>query len=169
MSNRLTAVFDERASAEAAIDELRRAGVLESELTIIARQVDFTPSPITEESAGEELAAGTVTGAGVGALFGLAAALIPGIGPFVTAGTLLSAALGLVVGSTAAGAIIGGTAGLVGSALARAGFDAVEAHYYGHAVEQGAILVTVDTTRVDLATVRNVFQRHGGRSPAVTA
>jgi hypothetical protein len=36
-------------------------------------------------------------------------------------------------------------------------------------VEQGAILVTVDTTRVDLATVRNVFQRHGGRSPAVTA
>lgn len=169
MSNRLTAVFDDRRLAEAAIDELRRDGVNEAELTVISREEDLvTATPAAEEDAGVDIAGGTVAGAGVGALFGLAAALIPGVGPFVTAGTLLSSALGAVAGSTAAGAIIGGTAGFVGTALARAGYDAAEASYFGNAVERGSVLVAVDTDRVDAATIRSVFQRHGGHAPAPT-
>ena len=166
MSNRITAVFDSRRLAEAAVDELRRDGVYESELSVVSRH---DPDLLAERDAGEDIAEGTVAGAGVGALFGLAAALIPGVGPFITAGTLLSTALGAVVGGTAAGAIVGGTAGLVGTALARAGYDAAESEYYGEAIEAGSYLVAVDSNHVDSATVRSVFERHGGRTPAVTA
>ena len=55
---------------------------------------------------------------GVGALFGIAAALIPGVGPFITAGTLLATTLGAVGGGAVAGAVVGGTTGLIASALA---------------------------------------------------
>jgi hypothetical protein len=103
---------------------------------------------------------------GVGALFGIAAALIPGVGPFITAGTLLTTALGAVGGGAVAGAVVGGTTGLIASALARAGYDESEANYYGSAIEQGGTLVTVDTGDLNSAAVRQILAQHGGRSAA---
>jgi hypothetical protein len=47
-----------------------------------------------------------LAGAGVGALFGLAAALIPGAGPFIAAGTLASALGSAAAGGAVAGAIV---------------------------------------------------------------
>jgi hypothetical protein len=167
-NNRVSAIFNDRASAEQAVSALRGMGVGESQLSIIAQHAQ-TPAGSNAAAAeatdaAGDVAKGTAAGMGVGALFGIAAALIPGVGPFITAGTLLTTALGAVGGGAVAGAVVGGTTGAISSALARAGYDEHEANYYGGAVEQGGTLVVVDTTGLNDAGVRDVLSQYGGTS-----
>ncbi len=117
---RVTAVFANHARADAAIAELRGRGVSDSHLSIVARRVeDVELNRRPEAHAGERIAKGAITGVGVGTLFGLAAVLIPGVGPFIAAGPLASA-LGATAGAAAAGALVGGTSGALAGAMARA-------------------------------------------------
>ena len=165
MTNRMTVLFDDRAHAEAAVNELSKLGVDHSKMSIIARQGDG--AAVTDgahDHDGSDVARGTAAGMGVGALFGIAAALIPGVGPFITAGTLLSAALGAVGGGAVAGAVVGGTTGLIASALAKAGYDEHESNYYGQAVESGSTLVAIDTTGLNESAVKDVLSNYGARS-----
>ena len=76
------------------------------------------------------------------AAFGLAALLIPGVGPFITAGVLASA-LGATGGAIASGAIVGGASGALAGAFAKAGYSREEADFYGSTVERGGVLVAV--------------------------
>nr|MDQ2688522.1 hypothetical protein [Armatimonadota bacterium] len=101
---------------------------------------------------------------GVGALFGLAALAIPGVGPFITAG-FLAHALGVTGGAVAAGAIVGGTSGALANAFTNAGYDEHEARYYGNAVEQGGVFVAVDAADSNMTAdqVRSVLTQNGGR------
>ncbi len=170
--NRITAVFDSQAHAEQAVSALRQMGITDNNLSIVARHGDNAEmSGGGSASHGDDSASGAgkglLAGAGVGALFGLAAALIPGVGPFITAGALATS-LGATAGGAAAGAIVGGTTGAVAGALANAGYDEHEAHYYGSAVEQGGVFVAVDTDNslVSADQVRAVLAQHGGRSAA---
>src|SRR5438067_151842 len=78
-----------------------------------------------------------------GGFFGLAAALIPGFGPFISAGAL-AAWLGATGGAAAAGAIVGGTTGAVAGALSKWGLDQHDAQYYGDAIERGAVFVAAE-------------------------
>ena len=165
--SRVSALFDSRAQAEAAVNAIRAQGVSEQHFSIIARQGD-TMSGGTgtgeHHDAGSDVAKGTLGGMGVGALFGIAAALIPGVGPFITAGTLLTAALGAVGGGAVAGAVVGGTTGLIASALARAGYSEEESRHYGQAIEGGGVLVVVDTGDLNNAAVQQILAQHGGRT-----
>lgn len=166
--SRVSALFDTRAQAEAAVNAIRAQGVSESHFSVITRHQDGTGTTgvaaAEAADAGSDVAKGTMAGMGVGALFGIAAALIPGVGPFITAGTLLSTALGAVGGGAVAGAVVGGTTGLIASALARAGYDEREASYYGSAIESGGTLVTVDTGDLNAAAVQQILTQHGGRT-----
>ena len=65
---------------------------------------------------------------------------IPGLGPVVAAGSLVSTLVG-----AGAGAAIGGLAG----SLAEAGVDERDAHLYAEGVRRGGALVTVRTTDGD--------------------
>ncbi len=105
-----------------------------------------------------------MAGAGVGALFGLAAALIPGVGPFITAGALASA-LGAAGGGAVAGAIVRGASGAIAGALSNAGYNEHEANYYGSAVESGGVFVAVDTdgSAISADQARSVLVQYGGR------
>ena len=166
---RITAVFDDRTQAERAINELRRYGVTDAHLSVVARHHDDVPvTGATAREPGDSAAGragkGALAGAGVGAIFGLAAALIPGVGPFITAGALASA-LGVTGGAAAAGAIVGGTSGAIAGALSKAGYSREEAEFYGPAVERGGVLVAVETDGLTSETqVRNVLAQFGGRS-----
>lgn len=171
LTNRVTAVFDNQAQGEQAIQALRQLGINDSHLSIVARHGDST-AVVGDGSAAHDAgstadgaAKGLLGGAGVGMLFGLAAALIPGVGPFITAGALATS-LGAVGGGAVAGAIVGGTTGAVAGALARSGYDEHEAHYYGNAIEQGGVFVAVDTAdnAVSVDQIRAVLAQHGGRS-----
>lgn len=153
---RLSAVFDEQDQAEQAVTQLRNLGVTDAELSVVSRQ---EPAGV---GAAEGAGKGALAGAGVGTLFGLAAVLIPGIGPFISAGALASA-FGVTGGAAAAGAIVGGTSGAVAGALSRAGYTEEEADYYGGALEHGGILVTVDTHgRVETDAVATILSQYGG-------
>ena len=167
MLNRVTAVFDSQQHAEQAVSDLRSMGISDAHLSFVSQHSGGAGGGNGHDghSAGDDAAKGLAAGAGVGALFGIAAALIPGVGPFITAGTLLTSALGAVGGGAAAGALVGGTTGAIAGALSHAGYDENEAGYYGGAVESGGVLVAVDTTgsSVSADQVRSVLAQHGGR------
>lgn len=161
---RVTAVFADPAQAETAITELRQRGVTDSRLSIIARRVeDREVARPPEATAGERVAKGAITGVGVGTLFGLAAAVIPGIGPFIAAGPL-AAALGTTVGAAATGAIVGGTSGALAGAMAKADYTKDEIAFYGPLVERGDVLVTVETDDVSRERLRGELEALGGRT-----
>jgi hypothetical protein len=161
---RVTAVFADPAQAETAITELRQRGVTDSRLSIVARRVDDREVERRPEApAGERVAKGAITGIGVGTLFGLAAAVIPGVGPFIAAGPLASA-LGATVGAAATGAIVGGTSGALAGAMAKADFTKDEIAFYGPLVERGDILVTVETDDVSRERLRAELEALGGRT-----
>jgi hypothetical protein len=103
-------------------------------------------------------------GAGVGALFGLAAAAIPGVGPFVTAGFLAST-LGATGGLAAAGAIVGGSTGLLAGALSKAGYAKEEAEFLSNELDAGRVLVAVDRgAPISDDAVTATFTQYGGRT-----
>ncbi|PYE55843.1 hypothetical protein [Deinococcus yavapaiensis] len=105
---------------------------------------------------------GLLAGAGIGALFGLAAAAIPGIGPFITAGALAST-LGAAGGAVVGGALVGGAAGSLAGTLAQLGYTENEARTYGERIERGGVLVAIESgSGIADATVIDVLQRHGG-------
>jgi hypothetical protein len=174
MHHRVSAIFSDRTQAEMAIDDLRRQGITDTQLSVISRHVDEShflgggggavAEDVRDNRVADATGKGLLGGAGIGALFGLAAAMIPGVGPFIAAGSLASI-LGATGGAVAAGAIVGATSGAVAGALTRAGYTDTEARWYGDEVERGGVLVAVDTheaTMNELA-IRDVLVRHGGR------
>ena len=161
---RITAVFDDQKQAEQAIAALRRINVSDAHLSVVARRQDVAGKEVKHgDSAGERVGKGALAGAGIGAIFGLAAALIPGVGPFITAGALASV-LGATGGAAAAGAIVGGASGAIAGALARAGYTRDEADFYGPAVERGGVLVAAETDELTARDVRPILAQYGGRT-----
>ena len=161
---RVTAVFDDQAQAERAIDELRRRGIPDAEMSIVSRRADdaeVTKAPAGDKTA-ERVGKGALAGAGVGTLFGLAALLIPGVGPFITAGALASA-LGATGGAIASGAIVGGTSGALAGAFAKAGYSREEAEFYGSTVERGGVLVAVEADDASSERLRSELRQQGGK------
>ena len=180
-TNRITAVFDDRTQAEQAIDGLRALGIPDDRLAIVARNEDSTyttgvdrsdvaaahdqdDDDVDDDGTGKRIGKGTLAGAGVGVLFGLAALAIPGVGPFITAGFLTSA-LGAAGGAVVSGALVGAASGAVAGAFAKAGYSEHEANYYGEAVERGGTVVAVDTSNYPdrEPEIRNVLEQNGGR------
>ncbi len=83
--------------------------------------------------------------------------MIPGVGPFITAGALASS-LGAVAGGAVAGAVVGGTAGSLAGAFSQAGYEKDEADFYGQAVHQGNFMVAVDAAdSAEAQSVRSVL------------
>lgn len=141
-----------------AVQDLRGMGIDDTHISYVAKD-QKEGNPVAQG-----LGTGLAAGAGVGALFGLAAIAIPGVGPFITAGWLASV-LGVTGGAAAAGAIVGGTSGAIAGALANAGYSSEEAKFYGDVVEKGGILVTVrETEEYSADRVREVLSEHGGQA-----
>jgi len=151
-------VFEDRAHAQQAVNELRRLGFHENEIGVVAREGEDIAGATEVGSKGSHAAtgaaAGAATGAGMGALWGLgiAAGILPAIGPAIAGGTLAA-----ILASAATGAAVAGVAG----ALIGLGIPEDEAHYYEDEFKAGRIIVTVKSdTRLDEA--RAVLSRFGG-------
>jgi hypothetical protein len=147
--------FADRVSADAAFDELVQRGFDRDDISILGRGREGASGLMDDRdhvTAGEGAAVGGIAGL----LIGVAAMLIPGIGPIVAIGPLTAALTGAVTGGVT-GAVVGGIAG----ALIDAGVPEDEARYYDERFRQGGILVTVrgDDMRYDEA--RTIMQRHG--------
>ena len=142
----VVALFANRADAESAVRSLESMGFDAETMGYLNRHEedrDFDMDTDLESEAAKGAAGGAVGGAAVGAGAGLLAAtgvaLIPGIGPFLAAGTLLGT-LGATAAGAAGGAVLGGAAGAI------FGDDADDdeyATYYREGVEEGGSLITV--------------------------
>jgi len=163
MSNRsmIVGVFEDRAAAEAAVDDLRAAGFTDDQIGIAMRHSDVatthgeaaTTTAADESMAGTGALTGALAGAGLGTLAGFAvlSGMIPVIGPAIAGGTL-----GIILSNAAAGA---GVAGLVG-ALAGSGYSDEESTYYQGEFEAGRTLVTVHADGRS-ADATAILRRHG--------
>jgi len=159
MPNRTTAiaVFDDRARAQRAIDQLKRAGFTDKDIGVTARGEDGDDKLVDADKgthAKEGAITGVTTGAGVGALWGLGilAGILPAIGPAIAGGTLAA-----IVSSAAAGAATAGVAG----ALIGLGIPEDEANYYESEFRAGRVVVTV---RGDgrLVEAQEILELNGG-------
>ena len=169
-----TAVFDNDAAAERAVRELRAAGVPDRAISVIGRHDGADRGDLDEhhrdaDDKGSGAAKGAAIGGGVGALAGLAALAIPGVGPFIAAGGLIEA-LGVGGSAAVASAAVGATAGGLTGALVKYGVDEEDARYYEQRVHEGGVLVAVEATRPgDIDLARRVLLESGGRTRSTAA
>ena len=167
-NNLISAVFDDRAEAERAVMDLRAAGVPDSALSVIARHEgasgDYGDADTTEvKEKGEGLLKGALAGGGIGALLGIAALAIPGVGPFAAAGAIAATA---VPEAAAIGAGVGALAGGLSGLLAKHGVDEEDAKYYEERINGGGIFLSVNAQESGLGAdqLRDILRRNGGHS-----
>jgi hypothetical protein len=143
MSGKNTAVFGiyhTREAAEEAVDVLRRAHFRNTDISALfpdnAGTKDFAHEKNTKapEGATTGAASGAVAGGVLGWLAGIGLLAIPGIGPFIAAGPIVTALAG-------AGAL-GAVGGIVG-ALVGMGIPEYEAKRFEGRVKNGGILLSV--------------------------
>jgi hypothetical protein len=161
----ISRLYDDYATASRVVEELERAGIPHSDVSIVASNAEgwydrdrTTSGPDRDRDGRDDRAEGAATGAGIGAslggvaglLAGLGLLAIPGIGPVVAAGWLAS---------TAAMAAAGGTAGGLIGALTQSGTDENEAHAYAEGVRRGGTLVTARVPDADRARYEAILDR----------
>ena len=153
-------MFENRTEAQKAIERLQASGVGSDSISVAMK--DATEAGSLSESTGthdmseEGATAGAVSGAGLGALVGLALVgstfLLPGVGTFLIGGPLAAALTGAGVGA-ASGGLIGGLVG--------AGIPEEDAQAYSTGMEAGHILVTAHVPEDQTATARRIFDDEG--------
>src|SRR5579859_3869687 len=149
MTKTITKLFDNFADAQGAVEDLKAFQIPDSDISLVAsapaemRDRAAEPAfasnrdPRAEDRA-SEAAHDASKGAGVGGLAaGLGLLAIPGLGPVVAAGWLVSTAVG-----AAAGAAAGGAAGGIVGALTHAGVSEEDAHVYAESLRRGGALVS---------------------------
>jgi uncharacterized membrane protein len=151
MINTILGVFDDAAAARRAMDELRASSLEFRDFSVIARSGEGAADH-DHLSAGEGAAVGAVWGG----LVGLAALLIPGVGPFVAGGALFAALTG-----AATGAVVGGVAGAL---IDNAGLSEEEARGYEALVHGGKTLVAVKADDANQEEVRRILAGAGAVS-----
>lgn len=157
----VVAIFKDRSGAERAVGDLYNRGFDHASVGYLDRRRDADGNVITDPNyvhedvdddtgdAGDEAAKGAAGGAAGGAAVGLGTGLlasagmllIPGLGPFLAAGTL-AGTLGATAAGAAGGAAIGGAAGAIFGASTDDDDDT--AAFYRREVEQGSSMLSVE-------------------------
>lgn len=178
----VSAIFDTHADAERAIADLRAAGVSDASLSMYGRDETaatatthgtvegdghsdsiVTGGPEDDTIESKPVARGLVGGAALGALVGVVALAIPGVGPLLAAGAVSAAA---VPGAMGAGALIGAGAGGLREAINHHGMHDEDAAYYEEHVARGGILLAVDVAAsgLDATDLTDILDRAGGHN-----
>ncbi len=153
-------LFETQNAAREAIRRLQDAGISADHLGVAMKDTVAGEGLATATGVGdlseEGATAGAVSGAGVGALVGLALVgssfLLPGIGTFLIGGPIAAALTGAAAGA-ASGGLVGGLVG--------AGIPEHEAEHYATGLEHGHIIVSVQATDAQAATARRVLDEEG--------
>jgi hypothetical protein len=161
MAITISRLYDRYADAERAVTALATAGIPQSDVSIIANNSDNWYNSGKKdrdgdgvddraESAGKGAGIGAGLGGAAGLLAGLGLLAIPGLGPVVAAGWLVSTAVGAAAGAA--------TGGLIG-ALTEAGVSEEDAHTYAEGVRRGGTLVTARVPESDRARFESILDQ----------
>jgi hypothetical protein len=161
MAVTISRLYDRYADAERAITALETAGLPHSDVSIVANNSDNWYNSGKKdrdgdgvddraESAGKGAGIGAGLGGAAGLLAGLGLLAIPGLGPVVAAGWLVSTAVGAAAGAA--------TGGLIG-ALTEAGVSEEDAHTYAEGVRRGGTLVTARVPESDRARFESILDQ----------
>ena len=138
--------YDTYGDAEVAVRELEAAGISPDEISIIASD--------GSQRSGSPAATGASIGAAVGGiggfLAGIGAITIPGVGPVVGAGWLVS---------TVTGAAAGGMAGGVLEVFTDAGIDETDASVYAEHVKSGGTMVMARVGEAQEDTATSILRK----------
>lgn len=162
----LGAVFADRNAAEAAVDDLRRAGLGEQHLGLAIRGPE---DQVLEQDVDAELAHGVEKGIAIGAPIGaiagmtVLALIVPGLGTLGVGGILVAGG----ISGALAGTYLGGFLGLTAEEhVLEEGWD-----WERLPLQPGQVLVVV-AEHGDPDQVTDILQRHGGelvaKPPKVT-
>lgn len=162
-NSRAVGTFSSRQEAEDALNELQRSGFSMDRVSVIARDTDqrdeMAGASVNKQSgaqaregAGSGAVAGTTLGGIGGLLVGLGTLTIPGVGPFLAAGT---------IATTFAGAGIGAASGGLIGALTNLGISKDRAKTYSERVSQGGQLVIVDGREDEIRRAESILNNRG--------
>jgi hypothetical protein len=163
MTVTISRLYNNYEDAKTAVADLEAAGVAHNDISIIASNADnwYSDDKVAtypdrdldgKDDRAEAAGAGTGVGAALGGVAGLLAGLgimaIPGVGPVVAAGWLVS---------TLAGAAAGGAAGGVIGALTQAGVRNEDADIYAEGLRRGGAVVSARVPDRDAARLQAIM------------
>ena len=168
MTTTISRLYNNYGDARAAVRQLEAAGVPHNDISIIASNAekfydngkdtypdrDLDGKDDRAEAAGTGAAVGAAVGGGAGLLAGLGLMAIPGVGPVVAAGWLVS---------TLAGAAAGGATGGAIGALTQAGISDDDAHVYAEGLRRGGAVVSARVAENDATRLQAVMDRSAVR------
>lgn len=168
MTTTISRLYNNYGDARAAVRRLEAAGVAHGDISIIASNADDwykdgkDTYPDRDLDGKDDRAEGARTGAGVGAAAGGAAGLlaglglmaIPGVGPIVAAGWLVSTLAGAAAGAATGGAI---------GALSQAGVSDDDAPVYAEAIRRGGAAVSARVADSDASRLQALMDQSSVR------
>jgi hypothetical protein len=166
MAKAVYCLIESRDEAEDIVEELKVAGFANDQISVLLPDKqgtrDFAHEQHTKapEGAATGGAAGGVIGGVLGWLAGVGALTIPGVGPLIAAGPIMSALAGL-----GAGAAVGGISG----ALVGMGIPEFEAKRYEGKIKGGNILISVHSDDAEQReTAKDIFEDAGAEDVTTT-
>lgn len=156
MARAIIGLFNTQVMANSALRDLRANGFAEDNLGLVVKDLEHggvlstseAEAALRPERVTEDAVTGGILGGAIGAFLAISGALvIPGIGPFIAGGVLVT--------------LLGGGAGWLVGGLAGLGIPEEDARYYQEQVESGRALVTVLAGDREEDAVR-ILLRHGG-------
>jgi hypothetical protein len=169
MASKKTAVFgiySTRSDVETATELLSRSGFPISDISVLlpeslgTRDIGTEKTTKAPDGATTGAGAGAVLGGTLGLLAGIGALAIPGVGPLIAAGPIMTALAGMGVG----GAIGGVTGALIGM-----GIPEYEAKRYEGRIAKGGILLSVHCdTSEEIDRAKEIMERSGAEDISST-
>jgi hypothetical protein len=155
------ATYGTHAEAEEAVKQLQRGGFDMKKLSIIGKGYHTDEHVLGYYNTRDRVKfwgkQGAFWGGIWGCLVGSAFFWVPGIGPLVVGGPLVT-----WIVSALEGAVLGGGVGVIGSALASIGIPRDSIVRYESSVKAGEYLLVAHGTKDEVAKARSILQSAGG-------
>jgi hypothetical protein len=167
-SNAVVGIFNTHTEAETSIKELQLAGFNMKKLSIVGKDYHTEEHIIGYYNAGDRMKVwgklGAFWGGFWGLLFGSAMFVVPGLGPLVVFGPLVSWMVGALEG-----AVLGGGVSILAAALYSIGIPQDSCLQYETAVKSNQFLVIAHGNGDEVSTARNILQTAGAAHVGVHA
>jgi hypothetical protein len=164
-NNAVVAIYTSHTQAEAAVKQLQESGFDMKKLSIVGRDYHTDENVVGYYNAGDRMKCWGKTGAfwgGIwGLLFGSAFFFVPGIGPLLVAGPLVT----WIVGALEGAALVGGLSAL-GAGLYSLGIPKDSVLQYETAVRTGKFVLIAHGSDIETAQARKIISETNAESTA---